>query len=300
MTWPDSVDQGIPPPLQNKPKEMIAMPFFETNDHTSLYYRDWGTGAPVVFVNSAVLSGAMWEYQMLPLCDQGLRCIAYDRRGHGRSDDPGRGYEMNQLSDDLAQLIAHLDLHEVTLVGQSMGSTEIARYLSRHGASRIARVVLISPITPCLLRTEDNPEGAPREVFEAHLAAQLTDRPHYNSEAGASQYFGLEAGWPGPEIVSSEMKQWFIRLILETSPKANIECFRSFWQDDFRPDMQAFTVPTLIIHGELDHNAPLLCAQRTARAIAGSQFKIYEGAAHGLYLTHKDRLNSDLLDFIHT
>ncbi|HZR41944.1 MAG TPA: alpha/beta hydrolase [Ktedonobacteraceae bacterium] len=274
------------------------MPYFETNDHTSLYYRDWGTGDPVVFVSSVVLSGAMWEYQMLYLCDQGLRCLAYDRRGHGRSDDPGRRYDMNTLADDLAQLLVHLDLHNVTLIGQSMGCTEIARYLTRHGTDRIARVALIGTITPCLLRSDDNPEGAPREVFEALVAAQLRDRPYFNNEAGAIKFFGLGSRWPQPDLVSPEMRQWLMRLILETSPRAAIECFRSFWLDDFRPDMQAFTVPTLIIHGQIDQNAPLQCAQRTARAISGSQLKIYEGAAHALYITHKDRLNRDLLEFI--
>ncbi len=274
------------------------MPFIETNDHTSLYYRDWGTGTPVVFVNSAVLSGAMWEYQMVPLSEHGLRCIAYDRRGHGRSDDPGRGYDFDTLADDLAQLLVQLDLHEIALVGQSMGCAEIARYLSRHGTSRIARVVLISPITPFLLRTEDNPEGAPRAVFDAHLAAQLKDRPFYNSTDAAIKYFGLGSKWPEPEVVSSEMIQWLTRLILETSPKANIECFRAFWETDFRPDMRSFTVPTLIIHGENDQNAPLICGRRTAQAISGSQLKVYEDAAHGLFLTHKDRLNEDLLAFI--
>jgi non-heme chloroperoxidase len=252
------------------------MPYFQSNDQTSLYYRDWGTGAPVVFVNSAVLSGAMWEYQMLPLSEHGLRCIAFDRRGHGRSDDPGRGYDMDTLADDLAQLLIHLDLHDVTLIGQSMGCAEIARYLTRHGTNRIARVALISTITPFLLQTEDNPEGAPREIFEAHVAAQLDDRPHYNREAGAIKYFGLGSRWPEAEVVSPEMKRWLMQLILETSPKANIECFRSFWQTDFRPDMRSFTVPTLIIHGANDQNAPVLCGHRTARAIAGSQFKLYE------------------------
>jgi non-heme chloroperoxidase len=274
------------------------MPYIETNDHTSLYYRDWGTGIPVVFVNSAVLSGAMWEYQMLPLSDQGLRCISLDRRGHGRSDDPGHGYDMDTLADDLGTLIAHLNLREVTLVGQSMGCAEIARYLSRHGTSRIARVVLISTITPCLLQSEDNPQGAPRAVFETHVAAQLKDRPHYNGPEGVSRYFGLGSRWPESDVVSPEIVQWLVRLVLETSPKANIECFRSFWQTDFRPDMLAFTVPTLIIHGANDQNAPLLCSQRTAQAIEGSQLKIYEGAGHGLFLTHKDRLNEDLLAFI--
>ncbi len=274
------------------------MPYFQTNDQTSLYYRDWGTGAPVVFVGSVVLSGAMWEYQMLPLSDQGLRCLAFDRRGHGRSDDPGRGYEMDTLADDLDRFLTLLDLHDVTLVGQSMGCAEIARYLARHGTDRIARVALISTITPCLMQSEDNPEGAPREVFEAHQAAQLKDRPHYNGEAGAIKYFGLGSHWPAEEIVSPEMKRWLMQLILETSPKANIECFRSFWHADFRPDMRSFTVPTLIIHGANDQNAPLACGRRTAEAISGSQLKIYEGAAHALFITHKDRLNSDLLQFI--
>jgi len=274
------------------------MPYIETNDHTNLYYRDWGTGTPVVFVNSAVLSGAMWEYQMLPLSDQGLRCISLDRRGHGRSDDPGHGYDMDTLADDLGTLIAHLNLREVTLVGQSMGCAEIARYLSRHGTSRIARVVLISTITPFLMQTEDNPQGAPRAVYETHVAAQLKDRPHYNGPEGVSRYFGLGSRWPESDVVSPEMVQWLARLIFETSPKANIECFRSFWQTDFRPDMLAFTVPTLIIHGANDQNAPLLNAQRTAQAIEGSQLKIYENAGHGIFLTHKDRLNEDLLAFI--
>jgi pimeloyl-ACP methyl ester carboxylesterase len=274
------------------------MPYFQSNDQTSLYYRDWGTGAPVVFVNSAVLSGAMWEYQMVPLSERGLRCITFDRRGHGRSDDPGRGYDMDTLADDLAQLLIHLDLRDATLIGQSMGCAEIARYLTRHGTDRIARVALISTITPFLLRTEDNPEGAPREVFEAHVAAQLDDRPHYNREAGAIKYFGLGSRWPEAEVVSPELKRWLMQLILETSPKANIECFRSFWQTDFRPDMRSFTVPTLIIHGTNDQNAPVLCGHRTARAIPGSQLKLYEGAAHGLLFTHKDRLNRDLLEFI--
>src|SRR5581483_10644346 len=136
------------------------------------------------------------------------------RRGHGGSDDPGQGYEMDQLADELAQLMVRLDLRGVTLIGHSLGCAEIARYLSRHGSSRIARVALISPISPCLLLSEDNPEGAPRSVHEAHIQAQLADRPHYNCEAAIDDYFGLAARWPGSELVSSEMKQWITRLIL--------------------------------------------------------------------------------------
>ncbi len=183
------------------------MPFFETNDQTSLYYRDWGTGSPVVFVSAWSLSGAMWEYQMLPLSDQGLRCIAYDRRGHGRSDDPGFGYQFDTLSDDLAALLAHLDLTRVTVVGNSTGCCEIIRYLSRHGADRIARVVLTSTRTPFLTKTEENPEGVPKSFLDQAIVTLTTDRPLY-MESGAVQYFGLGSTWPiGTEILSSAMVQ---------------------------------------------------------------------------------------------
>ncbi len=274
------------------------MPSIETKDQTNLYYRDWGTGQPVVFLNSMGLGGAMWEYQMVPFSERGLRCIAYDRRGHGRSDDPGRGYDFDTLADDLAGLLTHLDLHEVTLIGQSMGCAEIARYLSRHGASRIARVALIGTSTPFLLKTQDNPEGAPEEVFDGQLKALLADRPH-SLENLINMYFGLGSQQPGQEVVSLEMAQWLIHLALETSPRATVACFRSAWHTDFRADMHAFTVPTLIIHGDRDQNCPLLCGERTARAIPGSQLHVYEGAAHGLFLTHKGRLNEDLLAFMH-
>ncbi|HEY4387235.1 MAG TPA: alpha/beta hydrolase [Ktedonobacteraceae bacterium] len=274
------------------------MSYFETRDGTRLFYRDWGTGMPVVFVSAWAFSGAMWEYQMVPLSEQGLRCIAYDRRGHGRSDDPGRGYDFDTLADDLATLLTQLDLHEVTLVGNSMGCGEVARYLSRHGTSRIARVVLTSAITPFMLRTEDNPEGAPRIFHERNLSALIADRPLYMT-SGAIKYFGLGSTWPGTDVLSSAMIQWAIQLSLESSPKAVIECSRAIGETDFRPDMRACTVPTLIIHGDKDQTAPLdLCGRRTAQAITGSQLKIYEGAAHGLFLTMRDRLNSDLLAFI--
>jgi non-heme chloroperoxidase len=274
------------------------MSFFETSDHTSLYYRDWGTGTSVVFLSAWAFSGAMWEYQMVPLAEHGLRCIAYDRRGHGRSDDPGRGYEFDTLADDLAALLRQLDLREVTLVGNSMGCAEIARYLSRHGTSRIARVVLTSTITPCILQSADNPEGVPKSYLDAHIVQLSADRPLYMT-SGAIKYFGLGSSWPGPEVLSSEMVQWLIRLILQCSPKATIECRRAVNETDFRPDMRSFTVPTLLIHGDNDQTAPLdLCGRRTAQAIPESEFTVYTGAAHGLFLTHKDRLNADLLAFI--
>jgi len=274
------------------------MPFFATSDQTRLYYRDWGTGAPVVFLSSWAVSGAMWEYQMLPLSEQGLRCLAYDRRGHGRSDDPGRGYAFDALADDLAALLTQLDLREVTLVGHSMGCAEIARYLSRHGTGRIARTVLIGTTTPFLLQTADNPEGLPKALFETNAALLTADRPRYFS-SGVTKFFGLGAPWPLPELVSPELAQWGVQLTLESSPKAVLECRRALDATDFRPDLGAFTVPTLIIHGQNDQSTPLdLCGRRTAQAIPGSQLIVYEGAAHGLFLTHKERLNRDLLAFI--
>jgi non-heme chloroperoxidase len=274
------------------------MPFFEANDHTSLYYRDWGTGTPVVFVSAWALSGAMWEYQMVPLSDQGLRCIAYDRRGHGRSDDPGSGYEFDTLADDLAALIARLDLKGVTLVGNSTGCCEIIRYLSRYGTDRIARVALTSARTPFLTKTEDNPDGAPKSFLDQAISALLADRPQF-MDSGAIQYFGLGSTWPGTEVLSSAMVQWMVRLILESSPKAILEFSRATNETDFRPEMPACTVPTLVVHGDKDQGAPLeLCGRRTAQAIPNSQFKVYEGATHGLFLTYRDRLTSDLLEFI--
>src|SRR5215467_8341847 len=193
------------------------MPFLETNDQTRIAYRDWGTGIPVVFVSAWAFSGAMWEYQMLPLSEQGLRCIAYDRRGHGRSDESASGYLFDTLADDLAAVLAHLELTGVTLVGNSMGCGEIVRCLSRHGTDRIARVVLTSTITPFLLRTEDNPEGAPKSFLDQTIAALLADRPHFLA-SGAIKYFGLGSTWPGSEVLSCEMVQWMIQLILESSP----------------------------------------------------------------------------------
>ncbi|GHO90604.1 arylesterase [Reticulibacter mediterranei] len=274
------------------------MPYIQTSDSTQLYYREWGTGAPVLFVSAWGFSGAMWEYQMLYLSAHGLRCIAFDRRGHGRSDDPGRGYDIDQLSEDLAEVIAQLDLRDLTLVGNSMGCGEIVHYLARHDTSRIARVVLVSGITLGMLKSADNPQGFPREASEFAIARMQLDRPAYMTD-GAIKYFGLGSTWPGPPQLSAEMVQWAIRLILECSPKATIECFRTSAQTDFLPDLPSCTVPTLILHGENDQIAPLnLSGRRTAQGIAGSELKIYPGGSHGMFLTHKERLNEDLLTFI--
>ena len=269
------------------------MPFLETQDHTTLFYKIWGTGKPVLFVSSWALTSEMWEYQMLPLSSQGFRCIAYDRRGHGRSDDPGCGYDFDTLADDLATLIGHLDLREVTLVGHSMGCAEIANYLARHGTDRIARVALVSPIR--LIKMPDDPEAIFDAFRDVAAANMLKDRPLYMTD-GSVKFFAVGMQWPQPPGMSREMVDWGINMILQASPKATIELWHAM--ADFTPDMRIFTMPTLVIHGDNDQNAPLdFCGRRISEAIPGSQLMIYERAPHGLFLTDRERLAQDLLAF---
>jgi non-heme chloroperoxidase len=276
-------------------EEKNTMPYIQTKDHSQIYYRDWGTGKPVVFISSYAFSGEMWEYQMGPLSERGVRTIAPDRRGHGRSDDPGRGYDFDTLADDLAELLCQLDLSDVTLVGHSMGCCEIARYMGRHGANRIARVVLISPATPGGFPIL--PEGAPQDALDAHIAAISTNRSRYLRDA-AIGFFALGSSWPLPGL-SSEQVENALQIALQTSPKALVETLRAHWKTDFRSDLSAFSVPTLVIHAAQDQSAPLeLMGHPTAQAIAKSQLITYPTAVHGLFYTEQDHLNKDLLSFI--
>ncbi len=270
------------------------MPYVMTRDGTSLFYNDWGTGQPVVFVHGGQLGADMWEYQLLDLVDHGLRCIAYDRRGCGRSDQPWHGYDIDTLADDLAALVDQLDLHDVTLVGHSNGCGDIARYLSRHGVSRIARAALIAPTTPFLLKTADNPDGVDQNDFDETIAQLSRDRPHFFA-ASAPAFLGV--GLPNVSV-SPALVQWGVGLALQASPRATIAMTRTFAETDFRPDMAAFTVPTLVIHGVGDQFAPLeLCGRKTAELIPGVRLAVY-ATGHGLFLTEKARLNGDLLAFV--
>jgi pimeloyl-ACP methyl ester carboxylesterase len=249
-----------------------------------------------VLIHGWPLNAAMWEYQMPFLVDRGLRCVAYDRRGFGRSTHPGHGYDYDTFADDLAALLDALDLRDVTLVGYSMGGGEVARYLSRHGAARIARVALVGAITPFLLKTADNPGGMDKQFYDDAVAALAHDRPRFFADALGPMVFG--AGQPG-YAVSAELVQWVVGLCLQASPKATIDCVRAFSETDFRRDLRAVTVPTLIVHGDADLSVPIdLSARRVARAIPGSRLVEYPGAPHGLFFTEKDRLNADLLAFV--
>lgn len=270
------------------------MAFIETRDGANLYVKTWGAGEPLLFVHGGQLGADMWEYQMVPLAERGLRCVAYDRRGCGRSDQPGHGYDFDTLGDDLAAVIAGLDLRQVTLVGHSMGCADIARYLSRHGADRVKRVALIAPTTPYLLKAKDNPGGIDLSLIEASIAALRADRPAFVT-ALAGPFFGV--GLPDVSV-SPELIRWGIDLALRSSPLATIEMTRNHAATDFRPDMPAFTMPTLIIHGIADQTAPFdLCGKRTAEAIPGSHLETYE-TGHGLFVTERERLNRDLLEWV--
>jgi pimeloyl-ACP methyl ester carboxylesterase len=264
--------------------------FIATRDGASLFYKDWGKGEPVLFVHSWALNSDMWQYQMIHLAGQGLRCVAYDTRGHGRSSDPGQGYDYDTLAEDLGAVIDQLNLRGVTLVGHSMGGGEVIRYLSRHGAGRIARVVLASPSLPFILKTADNPEGVDRSVFDHLRATWSKDFPKWLAD-NARPFFTPET--------SPEMIQWGVRMCLQASLKALLDCNRADAETDFRAELTKITVPTLIIHGDKDVSTPLeLTGRKTARLIPGSQLKVYEGAPHGLMFTHMDRFNRDLLTFI--
>jgi non-heme chloroperoxidase len=224
-----------------------------------------------------------------------VRTLAPDRRGHGRSDDPGRGYDFDTLADDLEELLHQLDLSDVTLVGHSMGCCEIARYMGRHGANRIARAVLISSATPGGFPIL--PEGAPQDTLNAHIASIFTNRPCYLRGA-TIRFFALGSSWPLPGL-SSEQVEHALQIALQTSPKALVETLRAHWKTDFRSDLSAFSVPTLVIHAAQDQSAPLeLMGHPTAQAIADSQLITYSTAVHGLFYTEQDRLKKDLLSFI--
>lgn len=264
--------------------------FVTTSDGAELFLRDWGGGPPILFCAAWAMSSEAWGYQMLPLGDAGYRCIAYDRRGHGRSSDPGGGYDFDTLADDLAAVIEALDLTEVTLVGHSMAGGEIVRYLSRHGSARISRVVLVAPITPCLKQLPDNPVGLPAAYFAQTVTEIAKDAPRW-LEANS-------AGFLTPDT-SPAMGEWVRRMMEAVSLKAFVDLRRIMGEADFRAECAAIDLPTLIIHGDADISAPIdLTGRPTHRLIKGSTLRVVPGAPHGFPLTHAEVLNAALTEFI--
>ena len=230
---------------------------------------------------------------MAYLVGQGLRCVAYDRRGHGRSTEPSRGYEFDTLADDLDTVIQQLDLRGVTLVGQSLGCGEVVRYVSRHGAGHISRIVMVAPITPLMLKTADNPDGVDGSSLEKVREALSEDRPHVIAGA-ASAFFGVPKN-----SVSVEMMNWWANMLLQCPLRVLLELHRVFTVTDVRSELRTISLRTVIIHGDNDTSTPIdLTGRKTARLIPSSQLTVYEGAAHGLPITHMDRFNRDLLAFV--
>lgn len=270
------------------------MPFIETADQTSLFVADWGSGPPVVFTHAWGLRSDQWDYQVPAFADAGLRCVMYDRRGHGRSDRPGTGYDIDTLADDLAAVIDHFGLHEVTLVCHSLGSKEGVRYLTRHGDSHIARLVLVGPTTPLLRRTADNPDGLDPALIDANYQAVAAGVPQWcASFEAAGPYFGSSPG------SSQGLIDWTIRMIVDTPSRVLLETFKINGAVDMRDELQKIQVPTLIVHGDQDASAPIeLTGRKTAALISDATLLVYQGAGHGLYASDHDALNADVLAFI--
>jgi non-heme chloroperoxidase len=272
------------------------MPHVKTRDGTDLYVKDWGSGRPVVLIHGWPLSADSWDDQAKAIADAGMRAISYDRRGFGRSDQPFGGYDYDTLSDDLADVLQATGATEnVALVGFSMGGGEVARYLSRHEGRGVTQAALISSVVPYLLQTADNPDGAPREMFDGVVEAIKEDRPAF-FQTFFKSFFGVG-------FISSPVSDALLNMAWGLAMQAGLEptlaCVRAFSETDFRPDLAAFTMPTLIIHGTSDKTVPIEPTSRAAgRAIPGATLIEYEGAPHGLFVTEKERFTSDLLTFL--
>ncbi|HET6225381.1 MAG TPA: alpha/beta hydrolase [Bacteroidia bacterium] len=272
------------------------MPYIKTKGENAiqLFYQDLGKGKPVVFIHGWPSSHALWEYQLQELPKK-FRCIAYDRRGFGNSDKPWNGYDYDTFAEDLHAVIETLNLSDVTLVGFSMGGGEVVRYLSKYGSDKVSKIVLVAAVTPFMLQTPDNKDGVPQKVFDEMVEGIQKDRPAYLTGFGKA-FFGITALH---KPISEELFQWAHYLTLPATQRATTECIRAFAATDFREDCKGVNVPTLIIHGDEDKIVPIdISGKKAAQLIKNAEFKIYKGAPHGLYITDKDKLNADLIEFI--
>ena len=275
------------------------MPYFTVGKANSmpidLYYKDWGTGQPVVFSHGWPLNADAWDDQMMFLVSHGYRTIAHDRRGHGRSSQPSGGNDMDTYADDLAALIAMLDLRDAVLVGHSTGGGEVTRYIGRHGTSRLAKAVLVDAISPLMLKTEANPAGTPIEAFDALRASISADRSQFYKDLSAPFY---GANRPGAQV-SQGTRDMFWLWSMQVGLKAAFECIKVFSETDLTEDLKRFDVPTLIIHGDDDQIVPIgASAMLSSKIVKDATLKIYPGAPHGLPSTFKEQLNEDLLAFL--
>ena len=271
------------------------MTYITTGDNTKLYVKDWGAGRPVVLLHGWPLSADSWDDQAMLIADAGFRVIAYDRRGFGRSEQPWNGYNYDTLADDLATVIEQTGAKDATIVGFSMGGGEVARYLSRHNGRNVAQAALVASVVPYMLKTDDNPEGTPKATFDKMTAQMKEDRAKFFANFFKDFYgVGLIS-----QPVSDELLEWSRNTAMQASLKATLACAEAFATTDFRHDLSAFTVPTLIIHGTADKTVPIAASARAAAAaIPDSTLIEYDGAPHGLLATHKERVAADLLEFL--
>jgi non-heme chloroperoxidase len=271
------------------------MGMITTKDGTEIYYKDWGQGQPVVFSHGWPLTADAWDDQMVFLASHGYRCIAHDRRGHGRSSQPWDGNEMDTYADDLAALVEALDLKDAVHIGHSTGGGEVARYIGRHGTERVAKAVLISAVPPIMLKTEANPGGLPLETFDGIRAGVSADRSQFFKDLSAP-FFG--ANRQGANV-SQGLRDWFWLQGMMGGVKNELDCIKAFSETDFTEDLKKFDVPTLILHGDDDQIVPIgASAMLSSKIVPDATLKIYPGADHGICSTRKDEVNSDILQFL--
>ncbi len=271
------------------------MPTIKTRDGTELYVKTWGEGRPVILLHGWPLSADSWDDQAVAFAESGFKTIAYDRRGFGRSSQPWDGYDYDNLADDLADVIAATGSKDAALIGFSMGGGEVARYMSRHSAKDVSKAGLISSVVPYMLKADDNPHGTPKSTFDEMTAGMKEDRAHF-FKGFFEDFYGV--GWL-QSPVSTEIIEWSCNVAMTASLKATLECAKAFATTDFRPDLAAFTVPTLIIHGTEDKTVPIDASARAAvRGIPKARLIEYDGSPHGLLATDKKRVTQDMIEFL--